>query len=404
MKSRVLMTTTAYPPSVGGVQSVVKELREGLTTYDADVVTLWLENRTDWLTGTTVRLGRDHSVEIAPGLTALGWDRRSRARMAPWIVPYYMNPRIVAPRIAAQLAPILEQTVGADHRLIHNHRIGREFLAQASLLVARRRRIPFVLSPYHHERWRGYRYEGWREVYLAADAVLTLTEAEIEELHALGVARDKLHYAGCGADPPLRADPNRFLARIGNPAEPIVLFVGQQYEYKGVADLVSALESMHARNGVKAQLAFIGPETPFSRRFFSAHPHAWLHNLGKVDGQTKWDAIEASAVVCLPSRQESFGRVYLEAWSKGKPVIGARIPSVSEVITDGETGFLVDPGSVEQLAQALERLLGSPELSARLAVRGKREVETRFSWSQVVARVEAVYASVLASNMIGRVN
>lgn len=390
MKRRVLLTTTAYPPSIGGVQAHVAELRARLKSFEADVLTLWLQNHTDWLLGTTLRLGGHGVAQPAPGLTTLAWSSRTRTRMLPWVISYYLYPAVAARRIAAQMVPYLEQAIHPEHALIHNHRIGREFLAQASLVVARRRGIPFVLTPHHHPKWRGYRYGGWLEVYRAADAVLAITQFESEELQRLGVQRDRIHVIGGAADPPLPADGSRFRARLGGSTQPLILFLGQQYRYKGIAELVAATEAIRAR-GLMAEVAFIGPPTPFSTRFFSRHSEPWLHVMGRVDEQTKWDAIEASSVLCLPSRHEAFGRVYLEAWSKGKPVIGGRIPTASEVITDGKTGLLVDPSSFKELAEALERVLTDRQLAAMLGASGLHEVESRFNWREVVNRVEAAY-------------
>ena len=357
-------------------------------------MTLWLENRTDWLLGTTVRLGKGPAAEVAPGVRRLGWSAATRLAMAPWTLSYYSTIRPAARRLAALMVPELERLVSAEHRLIHNHRIGREFLALASLTVARKRGLPFVLTPYHHPRWRGYRYSAWIDVYRQADAVLTLTAAELEELAGLGVERERLHVIGGGGDRPLPADATRFRARLGGVKAPLVVFLGQLYGYKGVADLVAAAEQLRAR-GADFELCFIGPPTPFSRRFFARRGHPWIHLLGSVDEQTKWDALEAAALVCVPSRQESFGRVYLEAWAKGKPVIGARIPPVAEVVAEGETGLLVEPGSVGALAAAIERLLSDPELATRLGRRGREAAESRFSWPSVAARVEEVYGSLL---------
>jgi glycosyltransferase involved in cell wall biosynthesis len=116
-----------------------------------------------------------------------------------------------------------------------------------------------------------------------------------------------------------------------------------------------------------------------------------LRVLGKVSAQEKWDAIEAASVVCLPSKHEAFGRIYLEAWSKNKPVIGGRIPAVKDVIDDGRSGILVTPGSAGELSQALERVLRDPALAAQMGERGAQSVRDRFNWPQVVRRVEAAY-------------
>ena len=400
MKQRVLMTTTAYPPSIGGVQSYLFDLCSRLERFEADVVSLWLETRTDWLLGTTLRLNEPE--DLTPrGVQRLGWSRAARIRMAPWVVSYYAAVPIAARRIAAQMVPALERVMSPDDVIMHANRIGREFLAMASLTVARRRGLPFVLTPYHHPRWHGYRYSAWTEVYRAADAVLALTEAESRELRRLGVREDRLFVIGGSGDEPQPAEPGRFFRRIGKQARNLVLFVGQMYEYKGVGTLLDAASALRAR-GIELEVAFVGPETAFSRRLQAQRSATWIHFVGPVDNQTKWDAIEAATVVCVPSTQESFGRVYIEAWAKGKPVIGGRIPSVAEVVTDGRTGLLVDPGSVRQLESAVEGLLSSPELAARLGEAGRQERELRFTWKQVVARVERVYEGLLERSTAGR--
>jgi glycosyltransferase involved in cell wall biosynthesis len=401
-RSRLLMTTTAYPPSTGGVQAHVADLRRQLVRYEADIATLWLQNRTDWLLGTTLRLNGPHAAlpqrgtEIVEegredGVEALAWPATVRGRMLPWVVAYYALVPLASQRIAALMTPFVDRLVRPDHVLIHNHRIGREFLALASLQVARRRNLPFVLTPHHHPKWRGgYRYAGWLKAYRSADAVLAHTPAEEQELIRLGVEAERIHLIWCGADDPLPADGRRFRAQFANPDAPLVLFVGQLYRYKGVADLLEAVDMLHAR-GIDANLAYIGPGTPFSRRFFERRGRPWLRILGKVSAQEKWDAIEAASVVCLPSAHEAFGRIYLEAWSKNKPVIGGRIPAVKDVIEDGRSGLLVTPGSAGELSQALARLLTDPTLAAQMGERGAQRVRDRFNWPQVVRRIESSY-------------
>lgn len=387
-RARVLITTTAYPPSTGGVQAHIADLRRRLRRYRAEVATLWRENRTDWLLGTTLRLSHLGSDE--PGVHRLAWSRATRLHMAPWVLAYYALVPLAAARIAARMVPVLDPLVEPEHVLIHNHRIGREFLALASLEVARRRGLPFVLTPHHHPKWKGYRYRAWLTVYRAADAVLAHTPAEQAELTRLGVDPERIHVIWSAADEPLDGDPARVRRQFADPQAPLVLFVGQLYAYKGVAELLAAVDELHAR-GVPANLAYLGPHTPFSTRFFRRRARPWLRVPGRVSPQDKWDAIEAATVVCLPSRHEAFGRIYLEAWSKAKPVIGGRIPAVADVIADERTGLLVTPGSAPELSRALERLLRDPGLAAELGRRGQQVVIERFNWAQVVARVEDAY-------------
>jgi glycosyltransferase involved in cell wall biosynthesis len=398
LKRHVLMTTTAYPPSIGGVQGYLADLCAHLERFEPDVVTMWLEHRTDWLLGTTLRLGVPSAQP--QGVRHLGWSTGARLRMAPWVLGYYGMVPLAARRIAAAMVPELDRMVTPDDVIVHNHRIGREFLAQASLSIARRRGLPFVLTPYHHPRWRGYRYSGWIEVYRAADAVLTLTQAEAREMGRLGVDAARVHVIGGAADEPMTGDPDRFRATIKTSSRRLVLFLGQLYEYKGVARLLSAAEALHAQD-LDFDLVFLGPQTDFSRRLFAQRRPDWVRVLGAVDNQTKWDAIEAATVVCVPSAQESFGRVYLEAWAKGKPVIGGRIPPVMEVVTDGQNGLLVEPTSASHIESALQLLLTDESLAARLGESGRAELAKRFTWKQVAERVEAVYDDLLAKAPTG---
>jgi glycosyltransferase involved in cell wall biosynthesis len=384
------MTTTAYPPSTGGVQAHVADLRRSLVRYEADVASLWLDNRTDWLLGTTLRLKPRKDIFESSDVQTLGWTGSTRLRMLPWVLSYYALVPLAAARLAHLIEPSLDRLVRPEHALVHNHRIGREFLALASLRIARRRGLPFVLTPHHHPKWKGYRYSGWLKVYRSADAVLAHTPAEKQELIRLGVRDERIHVIWSAADDPMPGDPARFRARFARPDDPLILFVGQLFEYKGIAELLAAADLLHAR-GIRANLAYLGPHTPFSTRFFSRTTRPWLRVLGRVSSQEKWDALEAAAVVCLPSRHEAFGRIYLEAWSKGKPVIGGRIPAVRDVIQDGRTGLLVAPGSEAELNQALERLLTDPALAAELGRQGKQDVQERFNWPRVVACVEAAY-------------
>jgi glycosyltransferase involved in cell wall biosynthesis len=310
--------------------------------------------------------------------------------MVPWVLAYYATVPVAARKIGNLMAPEVDRVVSPEHVVIHSHRIGREFLAQASLIVARRRRLPFVLSPYHHPKWHGYRYSGWTDVYKAADAVLTLTTAELIELARIGVRRDRLHVVGAAVQPHADGDGRRFRKLIGDRGRPIVLFVGQMFRYKGVAELVAAADALHARE-IDFDLVFVGPHTRFSRGLFATTNRPWLHVLGKVEAAVKWDAIDSASIVCVPSQQESFGLVYLEAWASRKPAVGGRIPAVIEVVTEGLNGLLVDPTSVAELSHALERLLGDQGLAAQLGAAGAIELERRFNWRKVASRVEAVY-------------
>ena len=114
-----------------------------------------------------------------------------------------------------------------------------------------------------------------------------------------------------------------------------------------------AWERLRDRLGLRAQVTFLGtiPRRDLVRRYREA------------------------SVFCLPSRQEGFGIVFLEAMASGLPVVAARAAAVPETVAEGEVGLLADPDDPAEMADALGRLLGDPVLRADLGAAGRRRVE-----------------------------
>jgi glycosyltransferase involved in cell wall biosynthesis len=95
----------------------------------------------------------------------------------------------------------------------------------------------------------------------------------------------------------------------------------------------------------------------------------WLGDLSQSELAAEYQRAD---VFCLPSVQEGFGIVFLEAMAAGKPIVAARAAAVPEVVTQG---LLVEPESGEALAEAIHRLYREPELRALLASQGNHIVE-----------------------------
>ena len=91
---------------------------------------------------------------------------------------------------------------------------------------------------------------------------------------------------------------------------------------------------------------------------------------------------------------ESFGVVLIEAMAAGLPVVASETPGYNEVVRDGVDGLLVPPSDPGALAAAAGRVLGDPELTARLVAAG-RDRARDFDWPGVVDRIEAIYRRAL---------
>jgi glycosyltransferase involved in cell wall biosynthesis len=118
-----------------------------------------------------------------------------------------------------------------------------------------------------------------------------------------------------------------------------------------------------------------------------------LINLGSVDLETKTSALAACEFLCLPSSQESFGGVFVEAWSLGKAVIGGRIPPIASVIEEGVDGLL-STQSPEKLAGAINALLAEPQRAEAMGRAGWKKVQERFTWERLAEQTAAVYDSL----------
>ena len=388
---QILFTLTAYPPSIGGAQLLMHRLACELRQRHAlQVVTQWDERRTDWLLGTTLRApagARSYEVDGVP-VRRIGLTATERLRLAPWVAGYYavQGPaiRAVARTLRGHLEPL---AAGVD--LVHNCRIGREGLTAASLDLARRRDVPFVLTPVHHPRWGGVLHRHYHRMYRAADAVVALTEAERRTLVGLGVREERVHVTGMGPILGDAPDARAFRARHQLGDDPLVLFLGQKYAYKGVEPLLRAAATVWARHP-RARFVFVGPRTAHSRRLFAAVHDPRVLELPEVGLDEKTDALAACDVFCLPSTQESFGGVFTEAWSLGRAVVGCDIPAVREVIDHGRDGLVSRP-EPEALADAIGSLLADAARREAMGASGREKVERLYSWPRLAERTEAAY-------------
>jgi phosphatidyl-myo-inositol dimannoside synthase len=170
--------------------------------------------------------------------------------------------------------------------------------------------------------------------------------------------------------------------------EPTILSVARQYPRKDTASLLRAF-AIVLRRIPGAQLRIIGggPELPrlkvLARQLSIASS---VHFEGAVPGSDLVRrAYLESDVFCLPSLQEGFGIVFLEAMAAGLPVVAARAGATPEVVEDGVTGILVPPRGASALADALTLLLRDPQRARSMGRAGIARVRD-FDRTAVAAR------------------
>ena len=104
---------------------------------------------------------------------------------------------------------------------------------------------------------------------------------------------------------------------------------------------------------------------------------------------------QALDVFALSSRREGLPNVLLEAMALEVPVVATRIAGVPKLIDDENNGLLIQPGSVDELTDALERLLRDGELRKRLARAGRETIAARYSFAARMRKVQAIYDDLL---------
>ena len=158
-----------------------------------------------------------------------------------------------------------------------------------------------------------------------------------------------------------------------------VLFVGREFERKGGPDVVRAFERVRLRVP-DAELYLVtrqrGPARPGVRYLTDRLSRAAMTELYR-----------SASVFAMPSHCETWGDSLLEAMACGVPCVSSWRDAIPEIVTDGETGLLVEPGDVTALAEALERLLLDEPLRRAMGVRGRERVLRAFRWDQVAERI-----------------
>jgi glycosyltransferase involved in cell wall biosynthesis len=392
---RLLVTITRYWPAIGGAEIHTRELLRNFGASIQPVVAAhWASNRTDWLLGTTLMAPINPTTycDDTRPVHLVGPTLAERLRSLPLIIGYYPFQTVAAARLGHILRRHLAARAGAVD-IVHNVRVGREPLSLGSFELARAQGVPFVLTPNHHPRWRGWRYRVYCDLYRRADALIALTQHERSVLIRLGVSPERVHVTGIGPVLAPRADPDRARLKYGL-HDRFVLFLGQKYPYKGAQTLLDAASGVWQTHP-DVRFLFVGPRTRHSIALFQGIDDPRVRELGMVDLQDKTDLLSACEVVCVPSAQESFGGVLVEGWSFAKPVVAGPAPAAAEVIDDGVDGFYVPRQSAALITERLTRVLGDSALAVAMGQRGARKVAEHFNWERLAAKTEAFYRQLL---------
>ncbi len=289
---------------------------------------------------------------------------------------------------------------------VHASAFPYSFPIACALRLARRRRVPFYLTPFLHlgdpanprdPTRRQYTAPHLRWLLRRADGVFVQTGLEREAVESMGIPRDRILLQGLGVEPAECTGGNRSFARYAwgiAPPEVVVGHLANNSAEKGTIDLLRAAELAWSR-GCRFRVALAGPEMPNFQSFWKSFgPKAHVARLGVLSDRQKRDFLAGIDLHALPSRCDSFGLVLLEAWVNGKPNVAYRAGGPGELIRHGSDGLLARCGDVEELAAGLIELVDHADLRHSLGEAGRARIDREFGWQDKLELVERTLRGV----------
>ncbi|HWM50175.1 MAG TPA: glycosyltransferase family 4 protein [Thermoplasmata archaeon] len=377
---KVLEVTQRFPPAVGGVEQHVHHVASRLAQAGVEVEVL----TTDLLRDTPfTRIRSPLPRDSFPVTRVRAW------RMVD--APHGLG--IVAPSMVPALL-----ASGAD--IIHAHSYG-QFPTFAGSLASALDHSILIVTPHSdagRPSWTKSVFDRVvpRLTLKAATRVIAVSEHEAASLINLGVPRDRIRVIPNGVDLGEFAEVGTRKDRDGL----VGLFVGRlDPDQKGLDVLVRAMSKLPQNYPLRLRL--VGEDWGGAELL-----RHLAQRLGVADRVTMVGKVPRPEVVrefaeadflVLPSRFEPFGIVLLEAMAAGLPVVASRVGGIPEIVSEGETGLLVEPDNPDALAEALRLLCQNESLRFSMG-RSARERVKRYAWDSVVPRILSVFAEALQEN------
>lgn len=296
----------------------------------------------------------------------------------------------LSPRIISEVAKFKPDIIHASSPGI---------MVFGALAIAKLLCVPIVMSYHTHVPIYIPRYTfSWlvkpmwwiiKFLHRAADLTLVPSAAISRDLLEAGVtAANKIRLWNKGVDsesfhPRYRSHEMRLRLSDGEPDKPLVIHVGRLGVEKSLDFLKKVMDRLPG-----ARIAFIGdgPYRGELEKMFSGMPAVFT---GMLQGEELSQAYASGDVFVMPSESETLGLVVLEAMSSGVPVVAVRAGGIPDIIPadqEGKTGFLFNPGEIEDCVYKVGRLLSNRELRETIGKAAREEME-KYDWRAATQKI-----------------
>lgn len=398
------------PAEWGGTETVMRQLCDGLRSEDVR---------------STVYCPAIPPPGVPDPLVDAGCTlRRFKAVVPIWGISAEQRRQMIA--VGGNLLSFdLPQMLWADRTIsvVHAHTLGR--IGGIGLTLARRKRIPFVLtihggvydlpealkrsfatSPAGGWEWGkpfGLLFRA-RQVLHEADAILTCNVREAELIRERHPDR-RVIVQPHGVSAAVYATDHRAAALDAFPAlrdREVVLSLGRIDAVKNQRWIVEQLPELRRRHpNVLLVLAgactdeVYGAELDRRIEELGLKPHVFITGKLPPADPRLIGLLQVARVAMLQSVSETFGLVILEAWAAGTPAISSRTSGASALIAHGENGWLFDLDRPRSFHDAIEPALGNPEARARVIAAGRARVVAEYDTRVLASRVKALYENLV---------
>jgi glycosyltransferase involved in cell wall biosynthesis len=314
---------------------------------------------------------------------------------------------------AADLPAVLElrrliRKVRPD--VLHTHTAKAGAVGRMAAAISGKARPRVVVHTFHGHVLRGY-FSPWKALFFRqleralarrSDALIAVSPEVRDDLVRLGVApAEKIAVIRLGLDleqrtgaaPAARAETRRALGIAEDSF--VVAWLGRMTEIKRTDDLIRAFARLRETRSAELLLVGDGPLRPKLEALAAELGIAsTCHFVGYQEDVGSY--LAAADTVALTSANEGTPVTLIEALAAERPVVSTDVGGVRDVVDDNESGFVVEPGDIAAIADALGRLADDPSLRARMGATGRAKVVERYSVPRLVDDIDALYRRLLA--------